>query len=450
MIPLRRVLQLTLATATVLSLTALAPPPAGTRITDSAILSEQVAWNEVDSFVARHQGLGAEALDRDPAVVAAWWRALPERDRLRMPGQMPDVIGNLAGVDYASRDRSNRLQLAAQLAAMEELATYHALGGIMAQRYAALQAIERALNFQSVPRYLVELTDDQLPLAAISIGDLDTASMVTFAVPGMGTFTTDMQLWTRAAKNIYDAQAAAGASRQAVVAWIGYRTPPVGVEATRDSYADRGAELLERDIRGLRESRSGGYQPTINIVAHSYGATTAAKTLRVDLGIRSFVMLGPAGVDTSVRSAGDLAAQFVFTGEARLDLQARWGRVDRTDPAGTQFGALAIPVDGDTGAGLLAVTGHVPIIHSPWNDDPESPAWTKYEDADVRTRLYENHMVSFGYLDVGTQSLAEVGLVTTPPQVRAYGEGEAARRSSASSVAGSLGAGVAESLRDPL
>jgi len=420
MLPLRRALQLTLATATVLSLTALAPPPAGSRITDSAILAEQVAWNQVDAFVARHQGLAAEALDRDPAVVAEWWRSLPERDRLRMPGQMPDVIGNLAGVDYASRDRSNRLMLAAQLDDMEQLATYHALGGTMAQRYAALQAIDRALNFTSVPRYLVELTDDQLPLAAISIGDLDTASMVTFAVPGMGTFTTDMQLWTRAARNIYEAQSAAGASRQAVVAWIGYRTPPVGVEATRDSYADRGAELLERDIRGLRESRAGGYQPTINIVAHSYGATTAAKTLRADLGIRSFVMLGPAGVDTSVRSTADLAAQLVFTGEAAQDLQARWGRVDRADPAGADFGALTLPVDGDTDAGLLAVTGHVPIVHSPWNDDPASPAWTKYEDADVRTRLYENHMVSFGYLDLGTQSLVEVGLATTPPQLRGY------------------------------
>ncbi len=414
----RRVLHVLITTAGLVSLTALAPAPASTRITDYAILAEQVT--DVAAFVAVHQGLAAEALSRDPAVVAAWWQALPERDRLRMPGQMPDVIGNLAGVDYASRDRANRSELASQIAALDELSAHHPLGGVIAERLAALRAIESALGAGGVPRFLLELTTDSPPLAAISIGSLDTARLITFAVPGMGTYTTDMQLWTRAAKNIYDAQAAAGASGHAVVAWVGYRTPPVGIEATRDAYADRGAQLLARDIIALHASRGEGAQPQVNVVAHSYGATTAAKALRADLGVRSFVMLGSAGVDPSIRTATDLKAQFVFSGEAVHDLQARWGRVDRADPGDPSFGALTLPVDGDPDDGLLAVTGHAPIVHSPWNDDPASAAWTKYSDADVRTRLYDNHMVSFGYLDAGTQSLAAVGHATTPPTLRAH------------------------------
>ena len=168
-------------------------------------------------------------------------------------------------------------------------------------------------------------------------------------------------------------------------------------------------------------ARADGTQPIVSIVAHSYGATTAAKALTPDLGVRSFVMLGSAGVDTSVHTAGGLASELVFSGEASDDLQARWGRVDRIDPGGPAFGAMHLAVDGDAAAGLLPVTGHAPIVHSPWNDDPASPVWTKYKDADVRERLYDSHMASYGYFDVGTESLANVGAATTPPRVRAHG-----------------------------
>jgi len=419
--PFRRAVQVSLALVAVLSLTALAPPPSGTRIIDNAILAEHLPSARIPDFLALHPGLAADVLDRDPAVVADWWRSLSARERLRMPVQMPDVVGNLAGVDYASRDLANRSELERQLAEFAELVGHRQISQLEGIQLAALRAIEGALASTTIPRYLVELTTDQPPLAAIAVGDLDTARLVTFAVPGMGTYTTDMQLWTRAAKNIYDAQSAAGALGQAVVAWIGYRTPPVGVEVTRDAYADRGALLLARDILGLRASRAGNTQPTVNIVAHSYGATTAAKSLRTDLGVRSFVMLGSAGVDTSLRTVDNLSSEFVFSGEADEDLQARWGRVDRIDPGDPGFGALNLAVDGDPATGLLPVTGHAPIVHSPWNDDPASPAWAKYADADTRARLYDDHMASFGYLDVGTQSLMDVGFATTPPRLRGRG-----------------------------
>lgn len=420
MVRFRRVLLASLALFAVVSLTALAPPPSSARITDNAILAEQLAPAAIPDFLASHYGLAPEALDRDPAIVAAWWHSLTDTARYRLTVRMPAIIGNLAGVDFAARDAANRTQLQRDLATALELSTYHPTDEIAAQQLAALRAIQGALSSSKVPRFLIELTSDRPPLAAISVGDLDLARVVTFAVPGMGTYTTDMQLWTRAARNIYDAQAAAGASGQAVVAWVGYRTPPVGVEATRDAYADRGAELLQRDILGLRAARSEGTQPVVNIVAHSYGSTTAAKALTADLDIRTFVMLGSSGVDNSFRSAEDLAADNVFSGEAAADLQARWGRVDRTDPGSAAFGARPLRVDGNAAQGLSSVTGHEPIIHSPWNDDPSSAAWTKYSDAESRDQLYESHMDAYGYLDAGTQSLASVGAATTPPTVRAH------------------------------
>lgn len=420
MVRLRRLLLGSLVLAIGLSLVAIAPPPDSSRVTDNAILAEQLTPARLPDFLKSHYGLAAEALDRDPAVVATWWQSLTDTAQYRLTVRMPAIIGNLAGVDFAARDEANRTQLSRDLATALELSTYHPTDEVAAQQLAALRAIEGALTASSVPRYLIELTTDQPPLAAISVGDLDSARVVTFAVPGMGTYTTDMQLWTRAAKNIYDSQAAAGASGQAVVAWVGYRTPPVGVEATRDAYADRGAELLRRDILGLRAARSPGTQPVVNIVAHSYGATTAAKALTDELDVRSFVMLGSAGVDNSFRTADDLAARTVFSGEASSDLQARWGRVERTDPGTIAFGATHLHVNGNSAKGLLPVTGHEPIIHSPWNDDPASAAWTKYADADTRELLYDNHMESFGYLDAGTQSLAEVGLATTPPSIRGH------------------------------
>jgi hypothetical protein len=408
---------ISLAIVAGISLTALAPLPSETAITDNAVLAERLTPAEVPDFLGSHYGLAVEALSKDPAVVATWWQSLTDTARYRLTVRMPEIIGNLAGVDFTARDAANRVQLERYLNRALEAHSLHPQDTDLAKKVLALQAITGALNFKSVPRFLVQLTTDQMPLAAIAVGNLDTARMVTYAVPGMGTYTTDMQLWTRAASNIYQAQTAAGASRQAVVAWVGYRTPPVGIEATRDAYADRGAHLLQRDILGLRSSR-GDNQPIINIVGHSYGATTAAKALKPDLGIRSFVMLGSAGVDRSVGDAAALPAELVFSGEAAADHQARWGRVDRNDPNTLAFGATHLKVEASQKAGLRGVTGHEPILHSPWNDDPESPAWTKYADADTRSRLFDRHMESFGYLDASTQSLEAVGHATTPPSVR--------------------------------
>ena len=62
--------------------------------------------------------------------VASWWSSLSDDDKQWMINQHPDVIGNLEGVDYTSRNQANRIMLPRlQPQAKEELDAYVAKVG---------------------------------------------------------------------------------------------------------------------------------------------------------------------------------------------------------------------------------------------------------------------------------------------------------------------------------
>ena len=62
--------------------------------------------------------------------VASWWSSLSDDDKQWMIEQHPDVIGNLEGVDYTSRNQANRIMLPRlQPQAKEELDAYVAKVG---------------------------------------------------------------------------------------------------------------------------------------------------------------------------------------------------------------------------------------------------------------------------------------------------------------------------------
>ena len=62
--------------------------------------------------------------------VASWWSSLSDDDKQWMIEQHPDVIGNLEGVDYTSRNQVNRIMLPRlQPQAKEELDAYVAKVG---------------------------------------------------------------------------------------------------------------------------------------------------------------------------------------------------------------------------------------------------------------------------------------------------------------------------------
>ena len=154
---------------------------------------------------------------------------------------------------------------------------------------------------------------------------------------------------------------------------------------------------------------------TLNVVAHSYGTTTSADALAAkDLNVYSFVMLGSAGIEQSVGSARQLHAKHVYAGEATGDTEARWGRISRIDPRSPSFGAIPLAVDGDPNKDELPVTGHAPVLHSPWNDDPYSSAWSHITSAALFEEKFAEHLTHYGYLDGGTESLRNTAIATTP------------------------------------
>lgn len=372
--------------------------------------------DEGDAYLDAHPGLALIALNSRPDLVADWWAGETAEQQAQILARASLVIGNLSGIDYATRDKANRAQLDEQLDEVGKTVAANPSDTEAARRFAALTAIHGAIKGTHDPaRYLVQLTADQPPLASVAVGDLDTAEQVTYSVPGMGTYSDDMQLWTVGAENIHKAQGRAGApAARAVVAWIGYTVPAPGIDATVGEFAARGAPLLSGDIKALTSVRKGTGLETVSIIAHSYGTTMAADALADDdLGIFSFVMLGSAGIEYRVGSAAGLNAEHVYAGEAALDLEAGLGRLERLDPIAPSFGATVFGVDGDPARGLVAVTGHDPILHSSYNDDPTSGAWTEYTDTAERSRLYAQHMKMFGYLDTGTQSLENAAQATT-------------------------------------
>jgi hypothetical protein len=355
-----------------------------------------------------------------PAEVAERWAALgltqADAPALRaLPRAVLEQLGNLEGVAYWARDTANRTVLGLRIDQVQDQLAVAQTGSAWAGQYGtpfqqqiasldkelkALLNIDATLGKQGDgARSLVSLTDDVPPLAAVSIGDLDTADTVTWAVPGMNTTTADMSSWTRAAQNIHDEQLIADPSgNHAVISWIGYETPGE-TTVLRADRAEAGAEKLEASVRGLDAVRAGD-MPTTNIVAHSYGTTTAGVALsRSDIHVDRFVALASAGLPDSVDSAADLHADEVYAGQARNVLPDEGGQGDElasvgrsfsrdhhVDPSKPDFGATTFGANGGEASGrdLGAV-----LHHDPLNAD------------------------GGGYLDSDTETLYNVGAATT-------------------------------------
>jgi hypothetical protein len=288
----------------------------------------------------------ATAQDDPPtaAEVATWWAGLGAEDRQRLETFAPSVVGNLDGVPYAVRDRANRAVLASGLAD-------HAAS---AARAALLGQVRDSLRHDvgAPDRYLVTLDTRGSGRAAIAIGDLDTAADVTVVVPGMFfTVTGQMTDFTNTANDLYSEQATlsgiaapGSGSGVAVVAWMGYRTPDLS-NILSLGLAKTGAARLERAVDGVRQVRD-GEEPRVNIVAHSYGSTTALMALASGkMRADTLTVLGSPGSD--VQHAGDLAVQRdqVFVGDAHSDPIAGSGYFG-TDPGSAAFGSTLLDLAG--------------------------------------------------------------------------------------------------------
>ncbi|MBK0422210.1 hypothetical protein JD292_08995 [Leucobacter sp. CSA2] len=352
---------------------------------------EELKENEIVAFFAANPSAKHRLQDIDPATVHSWWQRMnPAKgsdSRFSAQQQLlldafPEVMGNLEGVAYGARDYANRRALTAELknvrAEIEELRAGGSNTEKLETQLRALENVEKSLRNpqNSESRFLISLTQDQPPLAAVSIGDLDTASKVSYAAPGMGTDTTGMMGWTNAAQNLHRLLPRGSA----VVAWIGYETPPVPEVMNLDlgvldsDRAVAGGNRLAATLRGLTATR-GESMPQLDIVAHSYGTTTAAVSLTLPgAKVDNFITLGSAGLPDNITRADHLQATHVYSGHARdrmaIDPESgdEWAWVGRdfsanhhVNPMLPDFGGQPFGVDtgGDAGD---PVVGHDPLI----------------------------------------------------------------------------------------
>ncbi len=253
---------------------------------------------------------------------ASWWNSLSEEDKQWMINHHPDVIGNLEGVDYTSRNQANRIMLPRlQKQAKEELDAYVAKVGPhmngpefeefarLSARVKALDQIEETLKQESdgVPRYLMQL-DPSGPniLAAVSQNNPDDSQHIGVIVPGMTTSVAGngedgsiLDYDGHATVMRESAEKAAGHGQKvAMVSFFGYDAPPGAFQASNTDMAQVGAKKLASFLTGIDAAREhGAGDAHITVASHSYGSTTAgiAATLVGDGVIDDLVQFGSPG-----------------------------------------------------------------------------------------------------------------------------------------------------------
>ncbi|WIE72700.1 alpha/beta hydrolase [Curtobacterium sp. MCJR17_020] len=309
-----------------------------------------------------------------PAEVAAIWAALgfTDADVRALPLTTQLQFAGLDGVPAAQRDIASRAVLSAAVRDPERL--YRLMG--LAYTYGAVSLDEFREQVIALRDDLRD-TDDlargirkpstavaQLVgfgvsngalVAAVVLGDLDTASNVTVNVPGAMTTLDSMGEKVRAANGLLftAGQKGSGEDSFAIVSWLGYRAPGV-IEVPRQDHAHAGAANLASFLDGIHDSR--GTSPrSVTVLGHSYGSTTAAEALaqnrhRVD----SFITYGSVGF-TDTTTPEHLNVDRVYATEGANDHTAILGRIGRSDPRD-------LP-DVDTfsaefARGTKAVTGH--------------------------------------------------------------------------------------------
>ena len=352
-----------------------------------------------------------------PSEVAELWAtmgytAADRRELAALPTSALSELGNLEGIPYWVRSTANVAVLDQRIAEANDFFDNMGLPAYQnapdraqnARNIIALENIKASLvqGEELGARTLISLTSDEPPLAAVAIGDLDTATNVTWAVPGMGSSTRKMTDWTDASQSVYDEQGRVhGDEDRAVIAWMGYDSPPqpgvfdwdigvLGTDAARD-----GGDRLAASIEGMDAAR-GDDGPTTNVLAHSYGTTTAAFALtKQGVEVDTFTTIASAGLPDAVDTAEKINAGEVFAGQAENatpfiggagDQWAQFGRDHsydhHQDPTDADFGATTFSADGS--GPLVAVDNHA--VHT---------------DGDT------------GYLDKGTESLRNVAYATT-------------------------------------
>lgn len=347
----------------------------------------------VDAMIERLKDLSAQE-------IAELWPRLPRDVVDQLIAADPTLIGNLEGAAYADRSTANVSRLEGlRTQARREVEEATQLNGLPGPNFALELAQQRlrAAEFLyenyaggvglqlSPPQYLISLDTNVIgvPLAAISVGNLDTATSANFFVPGMGSDLNQANDYLRGTKRLQSADPSGAA-----ILWLGYRSPDA-FEVLSTGRAEAGGKRLGTTLDGFNAIRSAtGSRSTLNIVAHSYGTTTTAFALDGgDYGVDTFTMIGSAGIPYGIRIDDlNMSKNDVYVTRADLDMLGDIGQNAsfRHDPEEWWWGANAFGSDGTDA--LDPVTEHNAVGSN---------------EADDR----------YKYLGDGTESLANIKLI---------------------------------------
>ena len=261
--------------------------------------------------------------------VASWWSQQSDANKKWLIEHYPEKIGNLNGVDGASRNKANRIVLDQKLADLPgEIARLDAEAADapspfirnalllrkakLAHELNELTVVQQTLNKgadpdtgeggDGVPRQLLGLdTSGRNVKAIVAQGDVDTADHVGVVVPGLHTNVgKNLDAYDNRATDLYKnakLQTKPGET-VAMVEYLGYDAPQVELEAITTKYAEEGAVGLAGFLNGMDASREHGAGDThITLFGHSYGSTTSgmAATLVNDGVVDDIVLAGSPG-----------------------------------------------------------------------------------------------------------------------------------------------------------
>ena len=284
-----------------------------------------------------------------PGAVLALWNEHPElRDALTQ--QYPDIIGNLDGIPYDTRATANLSRLTELHDRVDTL----------------LEPLKTEVKklWTEVKKHLGQLVSfdpngsEQLT-AAVWYGPFD-AQNVSALVPGMLSNVSGIGEFGESARDLIKK------TDDAAVAWFGYDSPDF-VEEPSMGRAQDGAAALRSFLLGV-DAQTG--PRTINVIAHSYGSTTAALAIGSapdGLGVDRFITAASAGfpddpaVLENLRSSD---APQIFSTLSEDDAVARIGRGTSTGhpiSPETLPGVTVFDSDGgvdSSGKELLPTPGH--------------------------------------------------------------------------------------------
>jgi hypothetical protein len=287
------------------------PPSAPDLLRPDLVFSPSTGWALTFGADNTIQALDLLLARRSaPEDIAAWWGSLDPTEQATLEATRHQDLGNLDGIPAAVRNRANRRRLAedhrrltneiaaleAQLAAIPhnpnagmtgEGAKIQGLKNQLAtlrDQLAAADAVQSALaGEKKVPRHLLVWDISAgTPKAAVSEGDVDTASNIMIQAPGINTTVAgNLNGWVNDMSDLRDLAAEMNETggQMAVVAWLGYDTPGIlppgeALAIASQDRAQEGAASLGSFTRGVVAAR-GGDDPYVVLSGHSYGSTVA-------------------------------------------------------------------------------------------------------------------------------------------------------------------------------